>query len=124
MKIAISTDGENVSPHFGRCPCFTIIEIENGKLLGKEVVDNPGHHPGYLPQFFSDMKVKCIVAGGIGRRATGFFNEIGIETIIGVSGKVDDVINKILKGELKGGESFCIPGAGRGYGIEKDECDH
>ncbi len=124
MKIAISTDGENVSSHFGRCPSFTIVEIENGELLSKEVVDNPGHHPGYLPQFFSDMKVKCIVAGGIGRRATGFFNEIGIKTIIGVSGKVDDVINKILKGELEGGESLCIPGAGRGYGIEKDECDH
>lgn len=124
MKIAISTDGENVSSHFGRCPSFTIVEIENGELLSKEVVNNPGHHPGYLPQFFSDMEVKYIIAGGVGRRATGFFNEMGIETIVGVAGRVDDVINKMLKGELKGAESFCIPGAGRGYGIEKDECDH
>ncbi len=124
MKIAISTDGENVSSHFGRCPSFTIVEIENGELLSKEVVNNPGHHPGYLPQFFSDMEVKYIIAGGVGRRATGFFNEMGIETIVGVAGRVDDVINKMLKGELKGGESLCKPGAGRGYGIERDECDH
>ncbi|MGB2705850.1 MAG: NifB/NifX family molybdenum-iron cluster-binding protein, partial [Candidatus Omnitrophota bacterium] len=38
MKIAISTDGEFVSPHFGRCPDFTILDIENGKLVKKEIV--------------------------------------------------------------------------------------
>ena len=28
MKIAISTDGDFVSAHFGRCPSFTIVDIE------------------------------------------------------------------------------------------------
>ena len=43
MRIAVSTDGDQVSAHFGRCPSFTIVEIEDGKVSKKEVVDNPGH---------------------------------------------------------------------------------
>ena len=28
MKVAVSTDNGNVSPHFGRCPEFTLVEID------------------------------------------------------------------------------------------------
>lgn len=124
MKIAISTDNNYVSAHFGRCPSFTIVEIDGEKILGKETVDNPGHQPAFLPQFLSDLGVKCIIAGGMGLRATGLFAEKGIQTLVGISGPVDEVIDKLVKGTLEGGESLCRPGSGRGYGIEKSECDH
>ncbi len=29
-----------------------------------------------------------------------------------------------MQGKLEAGESFCKPGAGKGYGVEKEECDH
>ena len=124
MKIAISTDGQFVSLHFGRCPSFTIVEIEGDKLVKKEVVDNPGHHPGFLPQFLKEKGVEYIIAGGMGRRATGLFADAGIKTILGVTGHVDNVIDGILKGTLKGGESLCKPGSGKGYGLDKTECEH
>lgn len=124
MRVAISTDGEFVSAHFGRCPSFTIIDIEDGKISKKDIVDNPGHQPGFIPQFLHKKGVNCIVAGGMGMRATGFFNEFGIQAIVGISGKISEVIEKLLKGTLEGGESLCKPGAGKGYGIEKTECDH
>ena len=124
MKITISTDGRYVSAHFGRCPQFTIIKVEDGELVGKEVIDNPGHHPGFLPQFLRERGVSCIIAGGMGMRATQLFDQAGIETVVGVTGEIDDVIDHVLKGTLKGGESLCRPGSGKGYGIEKTECDH
>jgi predicted Fe-Mo cluster-binding NifX family protein len=124
LKVAISTEGDFVSVHFGRCPLFTILDIENGKVVGKETVHNPGHHPGYIPQFLHQKGVECIIAGGMGMRAVGFFDEFGIQTIVGVSGKISEVIEKLQKGTLKGAESLCQPGSGRGYGIEKSECDH
>ena len=124
MRVAISTDGEFVSAHFGRCPSFTIVDIEDGKISKKDVVDNPGHQPGFIPQFLHKKGVNCIVAGGMGMRATGFFDEFGIQAIVGISGKISEVIEKLLKGTLKGGESLCKPGSGKGYGIEKTECDH
>lgn len=124
MKIAISTDGDYVSPHFGRCPSFTIIEVGNGNLLKKETLKNPGHHPGFLPEYLHKREIECLVAGGVGRRAEELFREVGIEIIVGVKGKIDEIIEQILKGEIEGSESLCKPGKGRGYGIEKDECDH
>ena len=124
MKAAISTDAGSVSAHFGRCPDFTIVDIENGKVLHKEVIENPGHQPGFIPQFLHERGVDCIVAGGMGGRATSLFNEFGIQTVVGISGNIDSVIGKLSTGELKSGESTCQPGAGKGYGIEKDECDH
>lgn len=124
MRIAISTDGEYVSAHFGRCPAFTILDIENGEVKKKETLENPGHQPGSIPQFLHEKGVECIVCGGMGRRATGFFSEYGIQTILGVTGRIDEVLQKIASGTLEGGESLCKPGAGKGYGLDKTECDH
>jgi predicted Fe-Mo cluster-binding NifX family protein len=124
MRIAISMDGDFVSAHFGRCPSFTIVEIEDRKVVKKEVVRNPGHQPGFIPQFLHQRGVECIVAGGMGMRAQGFFAEAGIQTILGASGKINDVIEKLKQGTLEGGESLCKPGSGKGYGVEKEVCDH
>ena len=60
----------------------------------------------------------------MGRRASELFVQMGIQTFLGVSGRVEDVIAGILDGTLEGGDSLCSPGAGKGYGVEKDECDH
>lgn len=124
MRIAISTDSGEVSEHFGRCPEFTIIEIKDNKIVNKKIVPNPGHETGFIPKFLHDKGVECIITGGMGFRAVGFFEEFGIKTIMGVSGKVDDVIDRLVKGKLKGGESLCKPGAGKGYGIEKEDKEH
>jgi len=124
MRIAISTDGDSVSAHFGRCPSFTIIDIEDGKITKKEVLENPGHQPGLIPRFPHQRGVECIVAGGMGMRAQGFFAEAGIQTILGASGKINDVIESLQKGTLESGESLCKPGVGKGHGIDKTQCDH
>ncbi|NMB32917.1 MAG: dinitrogenase iron-molybdenum cofactor [Clostridium sp.] len=124
MRIAISTDGLYVSPHFGRCPSFTLVDIENGKITEKNEVENPGHEPGNIPHFLHRKGVKRIVCGGMGMRAQEFFQQLGIETTVGVEGSVEEVLDKLEKDVLSGGQSLCAPGAGKGYGVEKVECDH
>ncbi len=124
MKIAVSTDNGMVSPHFGRCPQFTIIEIEENKVTDKKVIDNPGHHPGYLPEFLGKAGVNCIIAGGMGITAQELFSQAGIKAILGIQGTVDGIVEKVLAGTLEGGESICNPGAGKGYGLDKTECEH
>ena len=119
MKIAISTDSDEVCAHFGRAPQFTFLTIEDNKIIDKEILPNPGHSVGSIPQFVSEQGAKCMIAGGMGSRAVQFFSQFGIDVIVGISGKIDDVIKKILDGTLKGGESLCSPGGGKGYGVEK-----
>ena len=124
MRVAISTDGDSVSEHFGRCPSFTIVDIEEGKVSKRETIENPGHQPGFIPQFLHERGVNAIVAGGMGMRATGFFSDLGIQAIVGISGSVDEIIEQLKDNTLKSGESLCSPGAGKGYGLDKTECDH
>ncbi|MGB6608069.1 MAG: dinitrogenase iron-molybdenum cofactor, partial [Atribacterota bacterium] len=61
---------------------------------------------------------------GMGNRAQMLFAEKKIVPVIGVTGKIEEVIEKFVQGKLESGESFCKPGAGKGYGLEKEECDH
>ncbi len=124
MRIAISTDGEQVSAHFGRCPAFTILDIDDGRVVGKEVIENPGHQPGFIPQFLHAKGVNCIIAGGMGPRAAEIFSALGMDAIVGVEGKVSDAVQLLLQGRLRGGSSLCQPGAGKGYGLDKAICDH
>jgi predicted Fe-Mo cluster-binding NifX family protein len=119
MIFAISTDSDEVCAHFGRAPQFTFITIEDGKLIEKKVLANPGHTVGSIPQFVNEQGARYMITGGMGQRAIQFFQQYGIEVIMGVSGNVNDVIKQILDGTLEGGESFCSPGGGKGYGIDK-----
>jgi predicted Fe-Mo cluster-binding NifX family protein len=119
MKVAISTDNDRVSAHFGRAPQFTFITIEDNEVVGKEVFSNPGHTVGSIPEFVNQKGAEYMIAGGMGRRAVSFFNQYGIEVIMGIQGTIDEVIQKILDGTLEGGESLCSPGKGKGYGVDK-----
>ena len=113
-----------VAEHFGRCPAYTILEMDGNNIVSRSLVQNPGHEPGRIPQFLNEQGVNYIVSGGMGMRAIGFFDEFKIKTILGISGAIDDVIEKIKNGTLEGGESLCRPGVGKGYGVDKTECDH
>jgi len=124
MKVAISTDNGFVSAHFGRCPSFTIADIKDNKVVNKETIANPGHHPGYLPEFLQERGVDYIIAGGMGQRARVLFGEKGIQTIMGVTGPIDEVLEKLGQGQLAGGENTCLPESGKGYGVDKSICDH
>lgn len=124
MKIAISTDGEMVSAHFGRCPEYTLISLDGSTVKEKEIVSNPGHEPGRIPEYLNNKGVKVIIAGGMGPRAHELFKGYGIKTVIGVSGNVEDVINQYINNEDISGPSTCTEGGGRGYGISKTVCDH
>ena len=125
MRISISTDGNLVSAHFGRCPEFTIADIQDGALVKTERLPNPGHSPGAIPEFLHDKGVECMICTGIGARAKDLFSGYGIRVIAGVTGNISDVLDAFIKGTLiENGESLCVPGEGRGYGLDKTVCDH
>lgn len=107
MKVAISTDQGHVSAHFGRCSSYTIAEIKEGQILKQEEIPNPGHQPGFLPQYLSEMDVNCIIAGGMGPRAQALFAQKDIETIVGIQGPIDEVLIKFINQELETGEDLC-----------------
>ncbi len=107
MKVAVASEGQNVSGHFGHCEAFTIYEVEAGKVLSKETKPNPGHRPGYLPLFLKELGVSVIIAGGMGETAQQLFNENGIEAFVGVQGLSDDAVQRFVDGQLESTGSVC-----------------
>lgn len=116
--LAVSTEGGEVAPHFGRCSSYTLVYLQEGEVLEKRVIPNPGHQPGFLPGYLAEMGVDCVIAGGMGPRAQNLFAERGIQTVVGVSGGVDEVLRDFLAGRLVPGDSFCS----HPHGPESSEC--
>jgi len=88
-----------ISYHFGHCPYFVIIDIENNEILNVESIENKfskSHGPGELPQFIHELGGEAIVTGAMGPKAQDFFKKFQIQPIIGAYGKVIDVLEEIL----------------------------
>jgi len=107
MKIAVASDGSQVTEHFGHCQDFRIYHVEGDKIVKSETIPNPGHRPGFLPNFLSDQGVKVIISGGVGGGAIEIFEEKGIEVVTGARGSAEDAANSYLKGSLKSTGSVC-----------------
>ncbi len=107
MKIAVASEKTIVAGHFGHCENFNIYDTENGKIVKEESIPNPGHKPGFLPNFLNDMGVNVIISGGMGGGAIDIFNEKGIEVIVGATGDSKTAVENYLAGNLKSTGSVC-----------------
>lgn len=107
MKISVAAMGQTVAGHFGHCENFIFFDTENGKIIGENSVPNPGHKPGFLPNFLADHGAEVIITGGMGGGAVDIFNERGVEVILGVQGDARTAVETYLRGELKSTGSIC-----------------
>lgn len=107
LKIAVASANNVVTGHFGHCSHFNIYEVKDQEIIKSESVPNPGHRPGFLPNFLHDLGVKVIISGGMGGGAIDIFNEKNIEVIVGASGKADEVVEAYLQGTLESTGNVC-----------------
>lgn len=107
MKIAVAAMGNSVAGHFGHCENFMIYVTENGNIVSEESVQNPGHRPGFLPNFLADMGVEVIISGGMGGGAVDIFNERNVEVVVGAMGSTKENVINYLQGNLISTGSVC-----------------
>ncbi|HID87763.1 MAG TPA: dinitrogenase iron-molybdenum cofactor biosynthesis protein [Anaerolineae bacterium] len=112
MRIAISADDRKglesvVSPHFGRCPYYILVDVEGQEVKAVQAVDNPyygQHAPGVVPGFIQGQGADVMLTGGMGRRAISLFEQYGIEAVTGASGTVRHALESYLGGQLRGAQ--------------------
>lgn len=107
MKLAIAADGKTVSRHFGHCEGFAVYTLEDGRVESREFVPNPGHKPGFLPNYLNELGVNAIVSGGMGAGAIEIFAEKGIEVFTGAEGDCERIAEDFARGELRSAGSVC-----------------
>jgi predicted Fe-Mo cluster-binding NifX family protein len=111
MKIALATDDNRgleavLSHHFGRCPYYVLVDIDDNEIKKVDAVQNPFYEShgqaGEVPTFINSLGAQVIIAGGMGPKAIGFFEQFGIEAITGVSGMVREAIKAYMSGQIEG----------------------
>jgi len=135
MRIAVSADNNNgldsvVSPHFGRCPHFVLVDVAGQEIERVSAIDNPyygRHEPGQVPAFIHSYDVDVMLTGGMGGRAVAFFRQFDVEPVTGAAGTVRQSLERYLGGTLRGAEG-CRESHEHGHGdpgaeqpYEKDE---
>jgi len=105
MKIAVTTQGDQIFQHFGQCQNFTVYAVENGVIVEKAMIDASRNGHAALAGFLKDAGVNILFCGGIGDGAKQMLASAGIELISGLQGNIEDAVNAYLAGDLtdKGG---------------------
>ena len=91
------------SGHFGRCACFTIVDVVDDKVAQVGVLDNAPHVDGgcMAPVMtLAQQRVDAIVVDGIGGRPLAGFNQVGIAVLKGAGDDAGAAVAAYIAGEL------------------------
>ena len=100
MKIAVTYENGNVFQHFGHSEQFKVYDVEDGKILGSQVIGSNGSGHGALAGLLDGEGIDVLICGGIGGGAQRALEEYGIELCAGASGNTDEAVEAYLRGEL------------------------
>jgi predicted Fe-Mo cluster-binding NifX family protein len=108
MKIAVPSElpgGLEASRagHFGRCACFTLVDVAGGEVKEVEVLENAPHVEGGCMSpvlLLAEHNVDAVVVNGIGGRPLMGFNQVGITVLAGSGDDVQTATDAYLAGEL------------------------
>ena len=110
MRYAIPVSGGIISPHFGHCEHFALIDVDEDRkeIIRKELIPSPGHQPGLLPEWLSEQGTAFVIAGGMGSRAQSLFQQNRIGVIIGtMETDPEKAVLSYLNGQLATEDNIC-----------------
>lgn len=110
LRIVVPLAEGRLSTHFGHCQQFALFDTDPQKqaILRQTIADAPPHEPGLLPTWLQEQGADVILAGGMGSRAQGLFQEKGIRVVVGAPSEIaSQVVMDYLSGKLKTGTNVC-----------------
>ncbi len=106
MKIAVTTQGNEIFQHFGSCKEFTVFEAEGERIIGKSTLDTSESGHGALAELMKQNRIDVLICGGIGSGAKSALRIRNIEIVPGVTGSIETAVKKYLSGEVIGNPDF------------------
>lgn len=109
VRIAVPSEGEGGldgqrSGHFGHCDVFTLVDVEDGRIVEVSLLANSEHVQGgcMVPvQLLADNQVQRLVVGGIGMRPLMGFRQVGIDVYYdGERRDIRPVVEDMVAGKL------------------------
>ena len=90
MRIAVASQGLDVSPHVGSCTNFNYYKVENNQLVASRNLPSSGHLCGSQANFLRQIEVKVLLCGAISPHDKEQMERAGITVISGVSGRATE----------------------------------
>ncbi len=100
MRIAVTYENGEVFQHFGHTEQFKLYDVENGVIIGEQIVDTNGSGHGALAGFLQAAKVDALICGGIGMGARTALSDASIKLYAGVQGSADEAAEALASGTL------------------------
>jgi predicted Fe-Mo cluster-binding NifX family protein len=91
------------SGHFGRCECFTMVDVTDGEVGEVQILQNAPHTEGGCMGpvlLLAEHNVDAIVVDGIGGRPLMGFNQVGIAVHAGLGADVQTAVAAYAQGAL------------------------
>lgn len=86
MRIAVASNGLDVSSHFGSCTNFNYYKVEGNELVDSRNLPSQGHLCGSQANFLRQIEVKVLICGSISPKDIESMNNAGITVVQGASG--------------------------------------
>ncbi|MGC8610371.1 MAG: NifB/NifX family molybdenum-iron cluster-binding protein [Thermoplasmata archaeon] len=124
MRICIATSGpggmnDYVSPVFGRCPTFTIVDVEGTQIKNVKVIQNPGYYSSSGAGVLAAQEIvnegcNVLISGSVGPNSYQVLSMGHVDMRSCSPVTVKDAINAFLEGRLP--ISVPTPGGRHGMG--------
>ena len=119
MRIAVTYENGDIFQHFGHTEQFKLYDVENGRIVGEQIVLTNGSGHGALAGFLKAAQADALICGGIGMGAQTALAEAGIKLYGGVSGSADAAAQALAEGKLAFDPNVKCDHHGEGH-----ECGH
>jgi predicted Fe-Mo cluster-binding NifX family protein len=92
--------GESIAPCLGYAATITLFTVKRGKVVDE--VDVPLENSETLDRvrLMRDQQVGTLICGGIEQSLADLLEASGVRVISWVSGRVDDLLDRFMRGEL------------------------
>jgi len=106
-KVCVTSEGDKldskIDPRFGRCQYFIIVDIATLRFeaISNPNIDSMGGAGIQSGQLIADKEVKAVLTGNVGPNAFQTLQAAGVDIITGISGTVQEAVEKYKIGELK-----------------------
>ena len=124
MRIAVTYENGQIFQHFGRTEQFKLYDVEDGRLVGEQIVDTNGAGHGALAGFLKAAGADVLICGGIGGGAQMAMTEAGITLYGGNMGSADEAVAAYLSNTLLQNSAPTCDHHGHGVGHSCGEHGH
>lgn len=102
MRIAVTTNGRNVSEEFGSTIKFTIFEVLRGQTKGKLLIDvSASGGQDALIYILKNEGVEVLLCGKISEQIKKELEKYGIRVMSGLRGNIQTHIRSYIRDHLK-----------------------